>query len=119
MINLVDFLVEKLTINKDTQIEDTTHVTKPTSNGGTVKIPRIPYAQPADIKKMKMYHDKNSKPLTLVHTIKDKEKLLRRFGVAVDMDWKEAIRVFGNEIVLRGYFTREEIDAFIARYAKP
>ena len=116
---LFDFIVEKLSINKNTIVDDETHVTKTTTTGASIKLPKIPLPKPEDNRKMKVYHDKNSKPRILVNTIKDKDKLLRRFGVAVDMDWKEAIKEFGNAIVARGYFTREEIDAFINKYAKP
>lgn len=68
---------------------------------------------------MRDYHARHSKPERLVNSIKDNEKLVRRFAVAVNMKWDEAIDEFGKALVDRGIYKQEEVDKYIeVHYAK-
>ena len=68
---------------------------------------------------MRDYHVRHSKPERLVNSIKDNEKLVRRFAVAVNMKWDEAIDEFGKALVDRGIYKQEEVDKYIeVHYAK-
>ena len=68
---------------------------------------------------MRDYHIRHSKPERLVNSIKDNEKLVRRFAVAVNMKWDEAIDEFGKALVDRGIYKQEEVDKYIeVHYAK-
>lgn len=111
MKNFGEYILEKLKIDKniEKQVEDPF---------ATVKDIYLPPVQKADRDKMNAYRSKGSKPLTLVHTIKDREKLLRRFRVALEMGWDSAVREFANGIVNRGYYTRDEINKYIAKNKK-
>ena len=53
---------------------------------------------------MRDYHTRHSKPERLVNSIKDNEKLVRRFAVAVNMKWDEAIDEFGKALADRGIY---------------
>lgn len=108
MKNFNEYLIEKLVIDSDVKVSD-----KP-----KVKAPWIDASQRADIDKMNYYHNKGSKPLRLVNSIKDDGKLKRRFGVAVRMKWNEAIREFGKALVSRGIFSQEQVDAYIEENSK-
>lgn len=65
------------------------------------------------IKKMEYYHNKGSKPERLVSSIKDKDKLIKRWLAAMDIDWKEAADIFKDEIVKRGYYNDEDLFLFV------
>lgn len=104
MKNFNEYLIEKLVIDSDVKV-----TAKP-----NVRPPRI-FPQKTDMDKMDYYYQKGSKPSRLVATIKDPEKLKRRFAVACHMKWNEAIREFGNALVARKIYTREEVDAYIAK----
>ena len=110
MKNLKDIIVEKLKINKETDFNPKDADEKLYKDVYW----RMEHPYWKDDEKMKNYYDKGSKPERLVATIKDKNKLCRRFQSAFKLDWTNAIKVFGDAIVDRGYFTREEIDNFIA-----
>lgn len=103
-------ILEKLKINKETDFNLKDADEKLYKNVYW----RMDHPDWKDNEKMKNYHDKGSKPERLVATIKDRDKLCRRFLSAFNLDWIHAIKVFGDAIVDRGYFTREEIDNFIA-----
>jgi len=111
MKNFGQYILEKLKIDKniEKQVEDPF---------ATVKDIFLPPVQKSDRDKMTIYYNKGSKPTTLVNTIKDREKLLRRFRVALEMSWETAIRAFANGIVSRGYYTRDEINKYIAKNKK-
>lgn len=104
MSSLLDILSEKLHLDKSTDEQPDL------DNVKNIYIP----TEPRDWDKMKEYKSKGSKPLTLVHTIKTRDKLLRRFAVAVKMGWGDAINTFADAIVDRGYYKREELDKYIA-----
>lgn len=61
----------------------------------------------SDIKKMKEYYNKASNPERLAASIKDKDKLIRRYGAAVLLGWKEAQSAFARELENRGALTNE------------
>ena len=55
----------------------------------------------------------------MVNSIKDRNKLVRRWIIYVVLGWEEAYQVFRNEIVNRGYYTEDELDKYILdRYNK-
>ena len=104
MKTIYDFLFEKLHLNDKSNIVDT---------DADAKLRTIyTYYQSKDIEKMEGYRRKGSKPLTLVHTIKDNAKLLRRFGAAKKIGWTEALNVFGDALVNRGLYTKEEVEKY-------
>ena len=83
-----------------------------------VKAPFI-YPDSKAFEIMRDYHTRHSKPERLVNSIKDNEKLVRRFAVAVNMKWDEAIDEFGKALVDRGIYKQEEVDKYIeVHYAK-
>lgn len=71
-----------------------------------------------DYYKNKSHNGKGSNPKVLVNSIKNNEKLGARFAVAVKMGWDEAIKAFGDALVDRGCYTRDEIDTYIERNKK-
>jgi hypothetical protein len=106
MKSIYEYIIEKLVINKDS-------IDKVKVPSDIVKRIWLPYPEHRDYMKMTEYQAKGSKPSTLVNTIKDEDKLLRRFRQALEMDWTEAIDAFAKGIVDRGIYTREEIDKYI------
>lgn len=105
-INL--YISEKLHIDKS--VDSKTDLSN-------VKSPQI-FPKPEDFRKMQEYKSKGSKPERLVATIKDGEKLKRRFAIAVEMNWREAISEFGNALVNRGIYKQEQVDKFIEVHKK-
>ena len=104
------YINEKLHIDKE--VKDT----KPDLSN--IKPPFI-RPESKDIEKMNDYHNRHSKPERLVNSIKNNEKLVRRFAVAVNMKWDEAIDEFGKALVNRGIYKQEEVDKYIeVHYAK-
>lgn len=77
---------------------------------------KTPQAEWTNSEKMKAYHDKGSKPERLVATIKNQEKMIKRWVAAMDMEWEEAADVFKQAIIDRGYYTKDELEAFIIVY---
>ena len=67
--------------------------------------PELPDA--ADFKKMKEYYNKASNPERLAASIKDKDKLIKRYGAAVVLGWKEAQSAFARELRSRGIMDEE------------
>ena len=72
-----------------------------------------PQEQWNDINKMKSYKDKGSKPEKLVSSIKNQERLIKRWIAAMEIDWKEAADTFKDEIIKRKYYTEEELFVFL------
>jgi len=110
MKNISLYITEKLHIDKEVK------ATKPDLSNV-----RAPFIGPErkDFEKMRDYHAKGSKPERLVNSIKDNEKLARRFAVAVNMKWDAAIDEFGKALVDRGVYRQEEVDKYIeVHYAK-
>ena len=67
---------------------------------------------------MKYYMDKGSKPERLVATIKNKEKLVKRWNAAMDLEWVDAANVFKEEIIKRGYYDNSELMSHIVSKVK-
>lgn len=108
MKHIFNYITEKLHLTKDACSQEKQKPVK-----------RI-YFMPdkRDIDKMDYYKSKGSKPSVLVNSIKNGTKLGNRFAVAVSQGWTEAITVFGDALVDRGYYSREEIDQYIATNKK-
>lgn len=79
---------------------------------------KTPQSEYTNEQKMKAYMNKGSKPERLVSSIKDREKLLKRWDAAINLDWKEAEEVFRQAIIDRGYYTDEELMTWICRKVK-
>lgn len=107
MKNLYDFIFEKLILSRDVQVTK-----KPSVRAPWINVMRT------DTEKMNEYRRKGSKPSRLVSTIKDSEKLKRRFAVACNMKWNEAVNEFGKALVSRKIFTQEQVDAYIDTHTK-
>lgn len=105
MKDLKNILLEKLVINKDSETE----VEPPKS----VKRIYLPAWDHRDHMKMTEYRQKGSDPKRLVNSIKDSGKLLRRLRWAKEKGWSACARVFGDAAIQRGYYTKEEIDAYL------
>ncbi len=119
MKNLDTFISEKFELSKKTQanirdakdLKDYDMSWKATSyfQGYTLTDCKKCFA------KMEGYYNKKSKPLTLVHTIKDSLKLVQRFVCAIMLGWEEAIRVFKEEIISRNIMSETDIDAYFCK----
>ena len=79
---------------------------------------KTPQSQWTHYQKMEGYMKKGSKPERLVKSIKDKEKLIKRWQCGMDLGWKEAADTFKKEIIDRGYFTEEELMTHVTRLVK-
>ena len=101
MKNLIEIINEKILINKDIQKQEIKVGTIDPAKKSYinrmmwVKSPSVDYQ---DEIKMKEYFKKGSKPQRLANSIKDINKLFRRWMVAIRMQWDECIQVFGEEI---------------------
>lgn len=129
MKSIIEFINEKLHIGnfkkpKELSDDEINDILDKYSNIGvnpdlrrelTFKTPQSEYT---NNQKMKSYMDKGSKPERLVNSIKDKEKLLKRWDAAMDLEWKEAADVFKQAIIDRGYYTDEELMTWICRKVK-
>ena len=74
---------------------------------GTFKIPGA-----SDIKKMKDYYKKASDPERLIATIKDNDKLVKRYGAAIVIGWDDAERAFRDAILDKDLMTSDELDDY-------
>lgn len=72
----------------------------------------------SDIAKMKGYMEKGSKPDRLKNSIKDNDKLIRRWLAAKILGWDEADHTFSVYISAYGLLTKEEIAAYSQKYTK-
>ena len=104
MKNLKDILIEKLNI-KDIDLSKSPKLIPYEDYENTVrskfyelKFSKTPSIEYQDKQKMEQYRKKGSNPTRLVNSIKDNNKLVRRWLAAVFMEWDDAIKVFGNEI---------------------
>ena len=120
MKHFIDFITEKLKINSKSKINSTSSL-RDLSN---VSIPQSLYADmqtknPREYyrnnQKMEEYKKKGSSPVRLLNSIKDRGKLLNRWLIAIQMDWPECARVFRQGIIDRGYYTEDELDAYILK----
>ena len=130
MKSIISFIQEKLQLSKNTKVKkkkeysvveleelakkyNRNDVSSGLRNDSYYKTPQSKWTNDS---KMKAYMDKGSKPERLVASIKNQEKLIKRWVAAMDLDWEEAADVFRKEIVDRGYYTEEELFIFIVVY---
>lgn len=121
MINIAQYILEKFKISKDVDSSLKT-LTEKASDEEYVKSLNAKSLWPADDwkdrDKMKAYHDKGSKPSRLISTIKDNDKLFRRFCAAVRMKWEDAINDFGQALIDRNIYKEEDIIKYISQFYK-
>lgn len=115
MLNINQFILEKLHLNKDIQM--TSSLISKAENVDATKAYKSMWVWPdnKDVMKMEAYKDKGSKPERLVATIKDNEKLERRFRVAVNLKWEDAVNTFGQALIDRNIRTEEDVLIYIKR----
>jgi len=121
MINLSEFILEKFKITKDIDVSHYTLIEKAEDEEyiKTIKGRSLwPADEWKDREKMQAYHDKGSKPSRLISTIKDNDKLFRRFCAAVRMKWEDAINDFGQALIDRNIYKEEDIIKYISSYYK-
>lgn len=116
MLNISQFILEKLHLGKDIQMSAT--LISKAENADVSKQYKYSWDWPdnKDIMKMEAYKNKGSKPERLVATIKDRGKLERRFRVAVSLKWEDAINVFGQAIIDRNIHPEEDVLIYIKRF---
>ena len=120
MKNIKNFILEKLKINHNTKINNSDDGLRDLSS---VSIPNAlhqdlyatPGRESGHYKKMEAYQNKGSKPQRLLQDIKDKKKLLFRWRAAIELNWIECAKVFRQGIIDRGYYTGDELDAYILK----
>jgi len=127
MYNFKDFIIEKLHVNKDMKsnkkkeysdedIKDLlskyTRNDIPTGLKNDMSF-KTPQSEWTNMEKMEDYYKKGSKPERLVATIKNREKMIKRWIAAMDLEWEEAANVFKDEIIKRGYYTEQELFIFV------
>lgn len=120
MKQINNYIIEKLRINKDTKSfsdKDVHDFENVQLNWQTNALWKAYNSREsiACMKKMQGYYNKNSKPLTLVHTIKDRIKLVQRFLCAVLLKWDTAILTFKDAIIERNIMKEEDIDAYFSQ----
>jgi len=122
MKQIITFINEKLKINSNSKV-NTDSGLRDLSDIKSRSFWELSYKSPSeesrDWSKAEGYFKKKSKPERLVNSIKDRNKLVRRWSIFVSIGWEEAYQVFRNEIVNRGYYTEDELDKYILdRYNK-
>lgn len=121
MRNLSKYIIEKLQLNKSITVESSImelaqdeQWVKDNCKSGSISIPYVNAGEDRrDWDKMNEYKHKGSKPQRLVNSIKDRDKLLRRFRIACQMKWYECVEAFGDAIIERGYYKKEQVILFI------
>ena len=125
MKQINNYIIEKLRINKDTKSfsdKDVHDFENAKLNWPASALWQAYNSREsaACMKKMQGYYNKKSKPLTLVHTIKDRIKLVQRFLCAVLLKWDAAIFTFKDAIIERDIMKEEDIDAYFCQmYLRP
>ena len=129
MKDLKCILLEKFIINKNTKVKKELSeseiddlIEKYGHNVDSGLRSDLYYNSPAvynsHLNKMKGYMDKGSKPERLVATIKNKEKLIKRWDCAMILGWLDAANVFKEEIIKRRYYDNDELMAYIVAKVK-
>jgi len=118
MQTIVTFITEKLKIgsqskiNTDKGLRDLSDV----EDGHFFELHyKSPSEESRDWAKAEEYFNKKSKPERLVNSIKDRNKLVRRWFIYVALGWEDAYQVFRSEIVKRSYYTEDELDKYILK----
>ena len=118
MKHFTNFILEKLKITTDTKVR-TKNDFKDLSE---VKIPgelyqdlmsKTPSEEATNHNKMAAYKKKGSKPTRLLGDIKNKKKLVSRWYIAITINWLECAKVFKQGIIERGYYSEDELDAYV------
>lgn len=122
MQTIVTFITEKLKIGSQSKV-NTEKGLRDLSDVEDGHFFELRYKSPSeesrDWAKAEEYFNKKSKPERLVNSIKDRNKLVRRWFIYVMKGWEDAYQVFRSEIVKRGYYTENELDKHILnRYNK-
>ena len=116
MKQIITFINEKLKINSNSKV-NTDSGLRDLSDIKSKSFWELSYKstgeESRDWAKAEGYFKKKSKPERLVNSIKDRNKLIRRWYIFVAIGWEEAYQVFRNEIVNRGYYTEDELDKYI------
>lgn len=117
MLNISQFILEKLHLSKDIQVSAS--LISKAENVDVNKAYKYKYswswALGKDMQKMRDYKAKGSKPERLVATIKDNDKLERRFIASIDLRWEDAIDVFGQALIDRNIHPEEDVLIYIKR----
>ena len=64
-------------------------------------------------RKMKEYFDKKSNPQRLVKSIRDQEKLVIRWRLAIELGWPDCAVEFRNAIIDRKIFDEMTLNAYV------
>lgn len=114
MNNIKEYIQEKLIVNKNVKQRESRDLSKVVYNNVSREIHfKSPVEEHTHYNKMEAYKKKGSNPQRLVNSIKNKQKLIIRWWVAVMEDWLDCALVFRDEIVKRGYATEDELDAYM------
>lgn len=118
MQTIVTFITEKLKIGSKSKV-NTDSGLRDLSDKELKTLPEIYYKSPAeesrDWTKAEEYMNKKSKPQRLVNSIKDRNKLVRRWFIYVALGWEEASQVFRDEIIKRSYYNEDQLDGYILK----
>ena len=119
MKSLNSFITEKILINKNTKIKkpdwdpETQYDKTAISKWHNILNYKRPNTEYVDYEKMENYYRKGSIPRRLINSIKNKEKLCKRFNIAIRIHWLEYAEIAKDEIINRGYFTVDEVNSYI------
>ena len=114
------YIQEKLKINSKSKINNTSslrdlsNVSIPNSLYIDIKS-KSPHEYYRNNQKMEEYKKKGSSPVRLLNSIKDRGKLIKRWFIAIYLNWPECARVFRQGIIDRKYYTEDELDAYVLR----
>lgn len=120
MKNLFTYITEKFIINKNTKTDN-----QPIQAPDKISIEKnklfIDIENQKDSLlyrdkiKLEQYYLKKSNPVRLIKSIKDQWKLLRRFYLSIfACKWLEYAIEAKSQLIIRGYYTRQEIEDYIA-----
>lgn len=114
MNNITYYIREKLIVNKNIKQRELRDLSNVVYNNVSREIHfKTPSEEHTHYNKMEAYKKKGSNPQRLANSIKNKQKLIIRWWVAIIKDWLDCALVFRDEIVKRGYATKDELDAYI------
>ena len=118
MKSIIKFIKEGLKINKNTKVAkigDYSNIEVP----GRLTSIDLYYKSPSEERshwsKMEGYFKKGSDPKRLVNSIKTRDKLLKRWRLTMVFDWEDAFVEFKDAIIDRGYYTEDQLRAYIQK----
>ena len=116
MKQIINYLTEKLKIGSQSKV-NTSKDLRDLSDVEVGNFFELRYKSPSeerrDWAKAEEYFNKKSKPERLVNSIKDRNKLVRRWFIYVIKGWEDAYQVFRDEIIKRGYYDEDKLDKYI------